>query len=79
MYKFAKYDVLYDGESAVVNDVFHTDFKMENPTKEQIAKSFGLDMGKIELDESNEDVIYVDYDGNPYGEFVEESKCGLWM
>ena len=69
-YEIFDYDVWGNEEDGYeVNDVVKTGITIYTDTsKASICKKLGLDDPyKVEVD-YNEDVIYIDYDGNPYCE-----------
>ena len=69
-YELFDYDVWGNEEAGYeVNDVVPTGITIYTDTsKASICKKLGLDDPyKVEVD-YNEDVIYIDYDGNPYCE-----------
>ena len=64
------YDVWETEDGAYVNDVIPTGIIIFTDTsKSSICKKLGLDDPyKIDVDATNEGIIYIDYDGNPYCE-----------
>lgn len=73
-YEIFDYDVWGDEEGGYsVNDVIPTGIIIFTDTsKSSICKKLGLDDPyKIDVDATNEGVIYIDYDGKPYCELQE--------
>ena len=69
-YEIFDYDIWgNEGEDYFVNDVIPTGITIyTDASKASICKKLGLDDPyKIDVD-YNEDVIYIEYDGNPYCE-----------
>ena len=73
-YEVFDYDLLGNEEEGYnVNDIFSTGIVISTDmSKSSLCKKLGLDDPyKIDVDATNEGVIYVDYDGKPYCELRE--------
>ena len=70
MWTWIEYDVWGNEEDGwEVNQGFYTSLQMENPTKEKFVEHFNVNIDDVDFDESNENVIYVEVNGKPVGEF----------
>ena len=77
-YELYLYDVWGNDEDGyVVNDVIPTGIKFDDyaPSKKRLCEILKLDDPyKMDADDTNDDVIFVDYEGKPYCELREVTE-----